>query len=339
MDFFKSFAIAIIFLIGPTEEQIQRDKKYYFDPILNFALQRRHEETGLGVGSGSHRTNGANQVPPVFTVGTPPCQNATNILENMTRIGITEFRENYCLSNTQASLHSTNHWIKGSTKWEYLNGTTYWLNEFMAVGHVMYDIGILELLSSNSIERIVLQRAPCATHDLCLGVGTWASFFEGFYKVAVSLSDSNVPIFVRFSKDDLYWHPRYLHMNDTSRRINESRILVQSAICFQRAVKRKCNRCFKSSVSVETVKKFKEYAYALAQKPQFHLATLPHTDLCLNLSRDHSFHFKFNSTFISSVLTFNRPLLMSFNITMLSSMNVNLSRTKMAPMLLTIAHR
>ena len=84
----------------------------------------------------------------------------------------------------------------------------YRLNEFMAVGHVMYDVALVELVRTSSIDRIVLQRAPCSTKDLCRGVGTWKSFFEGFYRIVLAMSHRRIPVYLRFW-DDLYWTAFY----------------------------------------------------------------------------------------------------------------------------------
>ena len=61
----------------------------------------------------------------------------------------------------------------------YLAGSTYWINEFLAVGHVMYEIQLLQVLHKVHVDRIVLQRAPCATHDLCRGPSTYRSWYKG----------------------------------------------------------------------------------------------------------------------------------------------------------------
>lgn len=59
-----------------------------------------------------------------------------------------------------------------------IRGTTFWINEHQAVGHAEYDIILLQLLYSSNISRVVLQRAPCSTPDLCRGIGTWESFYK-----------------------------------------------------------------------------------------------------------------------------------------------------------------
>ena len=96
-----------------------------------------------------------------------------------------------CLSNTDRPDHSTNRWLPWDKSWEmttepnYMNGTTFWINEYMSVGHVMFDIVLLSALRTTKIDRIVLQRAPCIQSDLCLGLGTWASFYRAFYAAAI----------------------------------------------------------------------------------------------------------------------------------------------------------
>jgi len=49
------------------------------------------------------------------------------------------------------------------------------------VGHMMHDVHLLTLMNCTRIDRVILQRAPCATHDLCQGKGTWDTWFRQYY--------------------------------------------------------------------------------------------------------------------------------------------------------------
>ena len=114
----------------------------------------------------------------------------------------------------------------------FLPGTTYYIDEFMAVGHMMYDIQVLMLLNATRIDRIILQRAPCATNDLCTGTGTWLSFFKNFYNILLktvgghsftNMLEGNATasktlatlsqtlIYLRYYPSDTAWLARPLH--------------------------------------------------------------------------------------------------------------------------------
>ncbi len=92
----------------------------------------------------------------------------TKTLEELVHMGAVHQIRNSCLTDTARSLHSKNQVkpISLHSASYVLPGTTYWINDFLAVGHMMYDIQLLELLQSNIIDRIVLQRAPCATKGI-----------------------------------------------------------------------------------------------------------------------------------------------------------------------------
>jgi hypothetical protein len=81
----------------------------------------------------------------------------------------------------------------------FLNGTTLWINEHMAVGHAMYDLWIIEALKSEKVTRIVIQRAPYINADLCVGLGSWGTFFRGFYTAVIDAFQPGVPIYLCFS--------------------------------------------------------------------------------------------------------------------------------------------
>ena len=83
----------------------------------------------------------------------------------------------------------------------FLRGTTFWVNEHMNVGHVMYDIALMQVLQSTTIDRIILQRAPCMNMNLCAGLGTFETFFKGMYISMMDAANAStlIPIFVRWT--------------------------------------------------------------------------------------------------------------------------------------------
>jgi hypothetical protein len=103
-----------------------------------------------------------------------------------------------------------------------LQGTTIWVNEHMAVGHVMYDIPFIQAMQSTNVRRIVIQvsvyyiiinnmfnfnlflyysnivliqRSVC-NDDHCMGVGTWNSFFLGYYTSMIDAFRPGIPIYM-----------------------------------------------------------------------------------------------------------------------------------------------
>jgi hypothetical protein len=71
----------------------------------------------------------------------------------------------------------------------------------MNVGHVMYDIALMQVLQSTTIDRIILQRAPCMNMNLCSGLGTFETFFKGMYIAMIEAANASahIPIFVRWT--------------------------------------------------------------------------------------------------------------------------------------------
>ena len=57
-----------------------------------------------------------------------------------------------CLDSVSAPKHSRNEWFQFNEAQlkpygnKYLNGTTFWINEYMAVGHALMDIELISVL-------------------------------------------------------------------------------------------------------------------------------------------------------------------------------------------------
>ncbi len=78
----------------------------------------------------------------------------------------------------------------------------------MAVGHMMYDIALLELVATTFIDNVVIQRAPCFTKDLCVGAGTLNTFYKTYFTLITSVSkNEKLLIYFRPSPQDKYWIP------------------------------------------------------------------------------------------------------------------------------------
>lgn len=118
-----------------------------------------------------------------------------------------------------------------------------------------FDIPILQVLHTTEVNRIVLQRAPCARKDFCEGVGTWNGFFRGMYfSMLESAKKTHVPVYVRFHENESTWQPK-LHPDGTiamtiAAQSNSSgksssllpTIPVREVICFDRVIRRSIHR-------------------------------------------------------------------------------------------------
>jgi hypothetical protein len=127
--------------------------------------------------------------------------NAT--LQDMIRLGSVQDEQWGCIDNVNKVSNGRNKWhhrgenaVRASNN--PLLGVTVWINEFQAVGHARYDLFVAQALKSLPVDRIILQRAPCVTSDLCQGIGTWNSFFQAMYASMVDAFRPGVPVFVRF---------------------------------------------------------------------------------------------------------------------------------------------
>ena len=111
---------------------------------------------------------------------------------------------------------------------------------------------MLQVLHTTEVNRIVLQRAPCARKDFCEGVGTWNGFFRGMYfSMLESAKKTHVPVYVRFYENETTWQPK-LHPDGTiamaiaahsnSSSSSPSMLLpnipVREVICFDRVIRR-----------------------------------------------------------------------------------------------------
>lgn len=190
-----------------------------------------------------------------------------------------------CLRNCHQPHDSKNKWFpleKESEEWKenaekdekFLRGTTFWVNEHMSVGHAMYDISIIQVLQSTKVDRIVLQRAPCMNVDLCAGIGTFDSFYKGFYMAMIDAFQPGIPVYIRWTWQEKTWKPIYVGSSDPDGYTDPAPELrlpdlkVSNEKCFERVIRKntQCHTCFYPSLSVSAVVKFKEVAYSTVRK-------------------------------------------------------------------------
>jgi hypothetical protein len=202
-----------------------------------------------------------------------------------------------CLSNAAAAGHSVNriHSYASSindtdqgtpvqmfgapqASSQLIRGYTVWINEHMAVGHAMYDIYLIQLLQLQHIDRIVLQRAPCVNRNLCMGVGTWDGWYEGFYNAIIDAFQPGLPVYLRWVWQEKRVTPMYLskgqRIEKPAHQIHDLPFIeLQNNLCFERVYSRRCNLCFRGSISPSTVQAFKAAAYNIVNlKTNSHLA-------------------------------------------------------------------
>jgi hypothetical protein len=155
-------------------------------------------------------------------------------------------------------------------------GTTIWINEWMAPGHMEYDLQFLEVLHSTDVDRIILQRAPCFRPDFCEGITYWNSFFKGIYTAALLSAKRDIPVYFRFHPHEPAWQPHMLSRGDIiGDPSTYPNISVTPTICFNKLIRRAysgncyapCNGnlglCFAKALTPDTATKFKAGAYSL----------------------------------------------------------------------------
>ena len=180
-----------------------------------------------------------------------------------------------CLTDTNKPKHSVNRVIKiknrtaTSVDPDFLAGTTYWLNEYMHVGHVTFDSVLVQILKTTTIDRVVMQRAACHA-NLCFGVGTWRSFWSAYFAAAFEAANqSNIPVYIRWS-----WTERELKPNFVSTHIigyenynvspTPKSIVLTSLMCMEHVLRRGPEYWgnFHGSKSPEAIQGFKRAAYS-----------------------------------------------------------------------------
>lgn len=183
-----------------------------------------------------------------------------------------------CLFNTDKPGHSKNKWHEIDTNRSealkdpaFLRGTTFWINEYMSVGHMMYDIALLQVLQTSKVDRIILQRAACISANQCAGIGMFDSFFKGLYTSMIESYSSEIPLFMRWSWQSRDMKPMYLSSTVVGNEITvplERRhpsFHLKPVTCMERVIRNpmRCTSCFHDSVSPSAAARFKQVAYSL----------------------------------------------------------------------------
>ncbi len=203
------------------------------------------------------------------------------------RRGGAGFHTNTCMTNTMLAGPSANRvfenydldYLKGQVN--YIgDGVTYWINDYLHVGHVHYDIALIQVFSMIKVNRIVMQRAICFQR-LCDGIGSMESFYKGYFTALLeAFNQTDVPVYYRRSMRDhqlvpLYFSshsPTYYQSKPDNVVINSTDeiryrpLIMQSSFCFETLVRRSDYKYGAiPTVSPRAVKAFKASAYRMLQ--------------------------------------------------------------------------
>jgi hypothetical protein len=214
--------------------------------------------------------------------------------QSLLESGLLVHHHEMCLMNGNKASHCINH-VKYMTDDDrnsasHQTNNTFWINEYMHIGHVTYDLVLLQLLALNKLDRIISQRSACYG-TLCWGIGTFDSFFKGFYLFAleaffpninshtslnVSQSDSGdrtfLPVYLRWNARDSQVHPmllssKYIDTNYENQELAKSYspITLQHRMCFD-SVYRRGDKGFFGSIDPHNTRKFKETAHRIVNE-------------------------------------------------------------------------
>lgn len=193
--------------------------------------------------------------------------------------GATNYHEMVCLTNADVHAHTTNA-VKDATfnvthvrmDPAFLPGTTYWINDYLHVGHVHYDIGLIAAAQAMPLDRIVMQRSACHG-TLCVGIGSLDSFYKGYFAALLSAAGNiDVPVYTRFEGNNRRVAPLKFSVNPKEDYYNATAmngvwgrtIELHKKMYFERVIRRSdLNYGSVGAVSAESIQKFKKAAYAL----------------------------------------------------------------------------
>lgn len=204
-------------------------------------------------------------------------------IDDLSNLGVAGYHRNSCLNRAHVTSDTINDVFYYGKKEEmplqnsdvgYLAGSTYWFNEDLHVGHVFYDIVLIQILQLMKIDRIVLQRTVCKA-KLCAGIGTVDSFYKAYFAAMFEAAgQSSIPVYVRWSHVEKHVKPLLFSVHTTdlynTTAINTiptelHAIKLNKLMCFDSVTRSGRRHTFGSlpQVSVEAIRKFKQSAYAM----------------------------------------------------------------------------
>lgn len=156
----------------------------------------------------------------------------------------------------------------------YVPNTTYWFNEDLHVGHVHYDIVLIQVLDSMKIDRIIMQRSICRS-NICNGIGAVESFYKGYFAALFEAFDQpNIPVYVRWEHRTKEVKPLFFSAHTTDYYNHElikneplKSITLKSLMCFDTVIRSGKKHTYGSipTVSARAVQKFKAAAYKMVK--------------------------------------------------------------------------
>jgi len=163
--------------------------------------------------------------------------------------------------------------IQSDPAYTYLHNSTFWINEYLHMGHVHYIIVLMQVMQLAKIDRVVMQRAICFS-TLCWGMNTMESWYKGFFAAVFEASGRPlIPLYVRWDAKDKYVRPMYFSVNSSDNYVdlkfitNEEEkkpILLQHITCFEELYSHDNLRLGAvPAVSSKAIHRFKSIAYKM----------------------------------------------------------------------------
>ena len=219
-----------------------------------------------------------------------PLMSASPTVKQMVDGKMVGYGEDVCLSHADSATDIVNQNFNYGSRiempfnWDpqgcgYLWNTTYWLNEYMHIGHVWYDIVLMQLLATTKIDRVIVQRIVCHS-NICAGLGSIDSFYKGYFAAIFAAFDQpNVPVYLRFAAQHGVVEPLYFsvhspnYYNETAKEqlksIHAPQIQLKKLMCFQKVFRRSGLRNYGATptVSAWAVQRFKKTVYNMLRPP------------------------------------------------------------------------
>eukprot|EP01033_Poteriospumella_lacustris_P004717 gene4717-3381_t len=219
----------------------------------------------------------ASLLPTFYEHYPMPDNSSTTYLQSVDSIG---HGGRVCLTNTNIPAHSVNRpkdFDPEATFPRYLSNNTYWWNEYLHVGHFHYELVLFQLLATQTIDRVVIQRAACSG-SCCAGIGSIESYYKGFFAIAFeAFGQPDVPVYLRYTWQKREASPIFfsVHTRDfynennatvSSRHFGE--IPLQPQHCFDNVLRRSHKATYGRTLTVSraTIDRFRRTAYRVVNE-------------------------------------------------------------------------
>lgn len=152
----------------------------------------------------------------------------------------------------------------------FVPNSTYWFNEDLHVGHVHYDIVLMQILQSQKVDRLILQRSVCKDR-LCQGIGVMEAFYKAYFAaIFEAAGQPSIPVYVRWTFHSKEVKPLVFSVhspdNYNHTAINSLQpIRLEPLMCFDTVMRSGKRHQYGAipSVSISAVQKFKAVAYRM----------------------------------------------------------------------------